>query len=334
MSHRSDKPSSRPSGKASFETGAKPAEKTAARFVTIDAERADQRLDNYLMAQLKGLPRSRIYKMIRSGEVRVNKGRIKPAHRLVEGDMVRIPPVTLQPVSDKPELDNPNWINKYIIYQDADVIALNKPTGLAVHGGSGISSGLIELLRAANPQEHSLELVHRLDRSTSGCLLVARKRSSLRYLHEAFREGNIRKTYLTVLEGRMPAGAEDVKLSLEVKNRQGGERHVVVSNKGKSAHTRFTPLSTYREATYCKVDLFTGRTHQIRVHSAAIEHPVLGDDRYGNAESNITRKLKLKRLFLHASVLEYPERNGDGTVMIQAPLGEELSAALNRLDKM
>ena len=308
--------------------------KTPARFVTIDAEMAERRLDNFLMAELKGLPRSHIYKMIRSGEVRVNKGRIKPARRLLEGDIVRIPPVQLATEVAKQPPQNPEWINKYIIYKDDDVIALNKPSGLAVHGGSGISAGLIELMRAANPQERSLELVHRLDRSTSGCILVARKRSSLRYLHEAFREGGVKKSYLTLLEGRLSSGTQDVKLALEVHTRQGGERHVSVSEKGKSAHTRFIPLSVYSEATYCKVDLFTGRTHQIRVHAEAIGHPVLGDDRYGNPESNALRKLKLKRLFLHAAVLEYPERNGHGTVMIQAPMGEELNAALNRLDKM
>jgi 23S rRNA pseudouridine955/2504/2580 synthase len=308
--------------------------KTPARFVTIDAEMAERRLDNFLMAELKGLPRSHIYKMIRSGEVRVNKGRIKPARRLLEGDIVRIPPVQLATEVAKQPLQNPDWINKYIIYKDDDVIALNKPSGLAVHGGSGISAGLIELMRAANPQERSLELVHRLDRATSGCILVARKRSSLRYLHEAFREGGVKKSYLTLLDGRLSSGTQDVRLALEVHTREGGERHVSVSEKGKPAHTRFIPLSVYSEATYCKVDLFTGRTHQIRVHAEAIGHPVLGDARYGNPESNALRKLKLKRLFLHAAVLEYPERNGHGTVMIQAPMGEELNAALNRLDKM
>jgi len=301
-------------------------------MVTIDSESADRRIDNFLMAELKGLPRSRIYKIIRGGEVRVNKGRIKPAYRLSEGDIVRIPPVRVSEQKlGKP--DSPEWINKYIVYQDSDVIAINKPSGLAVHGGSGISFGLIELLRAANPHEKSLELVHRLDRSTSGCLLVAKKRSSLRYLHEAFRENTIKKTYLTVLEGRLASGTEDVTLPLLVDHRQNGERHVVVSDKGKKAHTRFHPLTIYNEASYMRVELFTGRTHQIRVHAAALGHPVLGDERYGDPDANITRKIKLKRLFLHASALEYPERNGEGTVMIQAPLGEELNAALNRLEK-
>jgi 23S rRNA pseudouridine955/2504/2580 synthase len=308
--------------------------KIPARFVTIGADMAERRLDNFLMGELGGLPRSHIYKMIRSGEVRVNKGRIKPAHRLLEGDIVRIPPVQLAPERAAAAPENPEWINKYIIYRDDDVIAINKPSGLAVHGGSGISSGLIELLRAANPQEHSLELVHRLDRSTSGCLLVARRRSSLRYLHEAFREGDVKKSYLALLEGRLASGTQDVKLPLEVHTRKGGERHVTVSETGKPAHTRFIPLSVHSEATYCKVDLFTGRTHQIRVHAQAIGHPVLGDERYGTEDSNAQRKLKLKRLFLHAAVLEYPERNGHGTVMIQAPLGEELTATLNRLEKM
>ncbi len=313
-------------------SGAQPT-KTPARFVTVDSDTAERRIDNFLLAELKGLPRSRVYKMIRSGEVRVNKGRIKPSHRLSDGDIVRIPPV-VQSTEPSKAPENSAWINKYIIYQDADVIAVNKPSGLAVHGGSGISAGLIELLRAANPQEKSLELVHRLDRSTSGCILVARKRSSLRYLHEAFREGAVKKSYLTLLEGRLASGSQDVKLPLEVHTRKGGERHVTVSDSGKPAHTRFIPLGIHAEATYCKVDLFTGRTHQIRVHAQSLGHPVLGDDRYGNPDSNAQRKLKLKRLFLHAAVLEYPDRNGNGDIMIEAPLGEELSAVLNRLDKM
>ena len=304
-------------------------------MVDVAVEEAGQRLDNFLLRQVAGVPKTRIYRAIRKGEVRVNKGRAKPEYRVQAGDAVRIPPLSARE-SETPAKPSKGWeqrIRDAVLIDNADLLVINKPTGLAVHGGSGISSGLIELLRAANPQEHHLELVHRLDRSTSGCLLVARKRSSLRYLHEAFREGYIRKTYLTLLEGQMSGGIENVKLSLEVKNRQAGERHVVVSSRGKSAHTRFTPLSLYSEATYCKVDLFTGRTHQIRVHSAAIGHPVLGDQRYGNSKSDVARKLKLKRLFLHASVLEYPERNGKGTVMIQAPLGDELSATINRLDK-
>lgn len=305
---------------------------TKVRMLTVEADMADRRLDNLLMSELKGVPRSRIYKLIRGGEVRVNKGRCKPAQRLVEGDVVRIPPVRTAAAQSRPDADSSAWINKYIIYKDADVIAVNKPSGLAVHGGSGISAGLIELLRAANPAEKSLELVHRLDRDTSGCLLIARKRSSLRYLHEAFREGTVNKTYLTVLEGRLASGTQDVKLSLETKHRQNGERHVVVSEKGKKAHTRFIPLSPYGEATYTKVQLFTGRTHQIRAHAAAIGHPVLGDERYGNPDCEAVRKLKVKRLFLHAAVLEYPERNGEGTRLIEAPMDDQLSAVLNRLE--
>jgi len=307
---------------------------TKVRFLTVDADSADRRLDNLLLSELKGVPRSKIYKIIRSGEVRVNKGRCKPATRLNEGDVVRIPPVRTAEAAPKPDGSSAAWINKYIIHKDADVIAVNKPAGLAVHGGSGVSAGLIELLRAANPAEKSLELVHRLDRDTSGCLLVARKRSSLRYLHEAFREGNVKKTYLAVLEGPLSSGTQDVKLPLETRNRQNGERHVVVSDNGKKAHTRFVPLSPYRLATYTKVDLFTGRTHQIRAHAQAIGHPVLGDSRYGTEDSEADRKLKVKRLCLHAAVLEYPDRHGEGTVMIEAPLDEQMSAVVNRLDKI
>jgi len=302
------------------------------RFLTVDGDMAERRLDNLLLSELKGVPRSKIYKIIRSGEVRVNKGRCKPSQRVSEGDVVRIPPVRLGEAKPQPDEASAGWINKYIIYKDADVIALDKPAGLAVHGGSGISAGAIELLRAANPAEKSLELVHRLDRDTSGCLLIARKRSSLRYLHEAFRENAVQKTYLTMLEGRLAAGTQDVKLPLEVRNRQNGERHVVVSDNGKAAHTRFIPLSPHREATYTKVELFSGRTHQIRVHAQALGHPVLGDSRYGNKGCEAERKLKVKRLFLHAAVLEYPDRRGEGTVLIEAPLDEQLSAILNRLE--
>jgi len=306
-------------------------QKTAARLVTVDAESAGRRLDNFLLAELKGLPRTRVYRMIRKGEVRVNKGRSKPTNRLVEGDIVRIPPVhglrdgapTHVPAAARVE-----WIKQRIVHEDDGLLILDKPAGLAVHGGSGISLGAIELLRVARPDCRYLELVHRLDRDTSGCLIVAKKRSVLRQLHEQLRGGQFNKRYYALLEGPWTGGDREVSLPLVVENRQSGERHVRTGAEGKAACTRFFPREAFNSAVLCEVELLTGRTHQIRVHAAAIHHPVAGDKRYG---PDVSALPGLQRLFLHASIIGFRHPLTEQPVEYSAPLPEELTSVLARL---
>ena len=311
--------------------------KTAARLVTVDADSAGRRLDNFLLSELKGMPRTRIYRMIRKGEVRVNKGRSKPTSRLAQGDIVRIPPVlktapggtTGAPTAATPR--NVDWIRALILHEDEHLLVLDKPAGLAVHGGSGISLGAIELLRAARPDCHYLELVHRLDRDTSGCLLVAKKRSALRNLHEQLREGRVEKEYLALLEGAWQGDAREVDFPLVVEHRQNGERHVRTGADGKPALTRFFPQERFANAVLCRVELLTGRTHQIRVHAAAIGHPVAGDRRYG--DSGEVSSVKADRLFLHARMIGVVHPADNRLVRFESPLPEALTAMLARLQQ-
>jgi 23S rRNA pseudouridine955/2504/2580 synthase len=305
--------------------------KSPVRLVTIDADGADRRLDNFLLTELKGMPRTRIYRLIRKGEVRVNKGRSKPAYRLAQGDIVRIPPLHAGAAGADgapADLARSRWILDHIIFEDERVLVLDKPSGLAVHGGSGVSFGAIELLRAALPAAPYLELVHRLDRDTSGCLLVAKKRSALRSLHEQLRAGAVDKRYQTLLMGRWQGGERNVELPLEVEHRQGGERHVRVSRAGKAARTVFRPHEIFTDCVLCEVHLYTGRTHQIRVHAAAIGLPVAGDDRYG---AGVPAPPALRRLFLHASRLEWAHPLTGRPVVVTAPLPPALESVLAEL---
>jgi 23S rRNA pseudouridine955/2504/2580 synthase len=302
------------------------------RLVEVDADTVGRRLDNFLMSALKGLPRPRVYRLIRSGEVRVNKGRSKPSYHLAAGDVVRIPPVRGLEKDAAPFVKpgRSDWLNACVLYEDDYFLALNKPSGLAVHGGSGVSLGAIELLRVARPDSHYLELVHRLDRDTSGCLLVAKKRSSLRQLHTAFREGHIRKIYYALLSGQWKGGNREVALPLMTEHREGGERHVRTGADGKPALTRFFPQRRYENAVFTEVELLTGRTHQIRVHAAAIGHPVAGDTRYGSSAE--APPAGLRRLFLHAGKLEFIHPGSGEQICIEAPIEAELQAVLARLD--
>ena len=301
----------------------------APQLVTVDADSADRRLDNFLLGLLKGLPRTRIYRMIRTGEVRVNKGRSKPAYRVAEGDVVRIPPVHGLREGDEHKISQrrAGWIAEHILYEDSCLLVLDKPSGLAVHGGSGINLGVIELLRAARPDNRYMELVHRLDRATSGCLLVAKKRSSLRRLHEAFREGQVRKIYHALLQGKWTGGKREVAEPLVTEHRQGGERHVRIGAGGKPAVTRFYPEKIFNDAVLVRVELLTGRTHQIRVHSASIGHPIAGDERYGNGQS----PSGLKRLFLHASELSFKHPDDGRPMIFESPLEPGLRHVLDKL---
>ncbi|GAB2617913.1 RluA family pseudouridine synthase [Novilysobacter erysipheiresistens] len=317
--------------------------RTGARVVRVPDDRAGQRLDNFLLGQLKGVPKSLIYKLIRSGQVRINGGRAKAERKLEGGEEVRIPPVRLAEAGDKPTPPTGfmNALDAAIVYEDARLLALNKPSGVASHGGSGISFGAIETLRSLRPNQ-SLELVHRLDRDTSGLLIVAKKRSALTEMQMLMREGSsggtgFRKRYLALLGGRMPDGAMSVDAPLHVGLRQGGERHVQVvrtgSTAGKASLSHFQLLERRGGQSYCEVRIESGRTHQIRVHAQHIGHAVAGDDKYGDPAVNkrLREQVGLKRLFLHASTLEFALDGGKTPYLLNAPLAPELLDVLDRL---
>lgn len=306
-------------------------------YITIDAEREGQRIDNYLISQLKGIPKSRIYRLLRKGEVRVNKGRVKADYKLTTGDEVRIPPVKVG--AKKPTAIAGDRLRKVltdsILFEDDRVIAINKPSGIAVHGGSGIDLGVIEVLRQQYDSKH-LELVHRLDRETSGCLLVAKKRSALRQLQNQFRERETRKNYLTLVVGFWPARVHTVTLPLRKNQLAGGERIVKVSPDGKPAKTQFKVIKRYESATLLEVGLVTGRTHQIRVHTQSQHHPIAGDDKYGDAAANKAFKSQgLHHLFLHAYQLHFylPLEGGEKgkRISLEAPIPNDLQAVLDTL---
>ena len=310
------------------------------RLVRVADDRAGQRLDNFLLGQLKGAPKSLVYKLVRSGQVRVNGGRAKAETRLEGGDEVRIPPVRLAEAGEKtpPPKGLLAAMEASIVFEDARLLAINKPSGLASHGGSGISHGAIETLRALRPRE-TLELVHRLDRDTSGLLIVAKKRSALTELQALMRESDaddgrgIAKRYLALLAGRMPDGTMSVDAPLHIGLRQGGERHVQVHPNGKPSLSHFRVLERRGGQSYCEVRIETGRTHQIRVHAKHIGHPVAGDDKYGEPEVNkrLRDQAGLRRLFLHAASLEFALDGGRAEYVLDAPLAPELVEVLDRL---
>lgn len=272
--------------------------------------------------------------MIRSGEVRVNKGRAKPDRRLRDGDQVRIPPVRTAAAASatRPGYGSARWLEDRIIYEDRDLLVLDKPSGLAVHGGSGIAFGAIELLRKLRGEHDKLELVHRLDRDTSGCLLVAKRRPALRRLHELFRNGEVQKCYTALLLGNWKGGNLIVDEPLLTTQRRNGERHVRVSSDGKRALTKFVPEKSYAGAQLTSIELETGRTHQIRVHAAHLGHPVAGDRRYGFEEDPIVRDFGLERLFLHASTLVFESPKGDRVIRAECPLDASLLAVLDKME--
>jgi len=308
----------------------------AVEMVKIDDDQAGQRLDNFLLARLKGIPKSRIYKMFRKGEVRVNKGRIKPQYRLVEGDIVRVPPVRVTE-STETNLSVPflqEKLEKRVLYEDERLLVLNKPSGMAVHGGSGVSYGVIEALRAIRPESRYLELVHRLDKETSGCLVIAKKRSALRELHELFRGDGVNKRYLALLVGHFSEKYQLVDAPLDKNVRIGGERMVTVSKEGKPSQTEFRLKESYSDFTLIEAKLRTGRTHQIRVHAAHIGFPLAGDDRYGvDSVNKELKKLGLKRLFLHSSKIAFKLPSYDEIIAVEASLEDELVRCLERLPK-
>jgi len=311
-----------------------PRETSSVRYVSVDADRAGQRLDNFLLAQMKGAPRSLVYRVLRSGEVRVNKGRAKPGYRIQAGDKVRIPPLRLAPQQEpgRPPRALLAQLEAAVLYEDKRFMVINKPSGMAVHGGSGISFGVIEGVRALRSRETGLELVHRLDRDTSGCLLLAKRRSMLRWLHRLIRENAVDKRYLALLAGAQPWKTTQVEAPLRKNTLQGGERVVRVDPEGKPSKTFFRRVRRFRDATLVEARLHTGRTHQIRVHAAHLDAPVLGDGKYGDRRANQTlRELGLKRLFLHASNLTFELPEGEGRFEIRAPLPPDLEELLKKL---
>ncbi|MFP1828659.1 23S rRNA pseudouridine(955/2504/2580) synthase RluC [Lonsdalea quercina] len=310
-------------------------ENPSVQFLTVSDEEAGQRIDNFLRTKLKGVPKSMIYRILRKGEVRINKKRVKPEYKLLDGDLIRIPPVR---TSEREEaqvsvgLAKVSALADCIIYEDDYLLVLNKPSGTAVHGGSGLSFGVIEGLRALRAEARFLELVHRLDRDTSGVLLVAKKRSSLRALHEQLRSKGMQKDYLALVRGQWQSHCKAVKAPLLKNILQSGERIVRVNSEGKPSETRFKVEERFEHATLVKASPVTGRTHQIRVHTLHAGHPIAFDDRYGDRDFDAQLAgTGLKRLFLHAQALKFEHPNTGETLRVEAPLDNELRRCLQLL---
>lgn len=304
------------------------------QMLEVPPELAGQRIDNFLRTQLKGVPKTLIYRILRKGEVRVNKGRIKPEYKLQAGDVVRVPPLRLAEKDEPVPLAQGllERLEAAIIYEDKALIVLNKPAGIAVHGGSGLSFGVIEALRQLRPDVGELELVHRLDRDTSGLLMVAKKRSMLRHLHRELRGDGVDKRYMALVRGRWDTSKKQVNAPLLKNTLRSGERMVEVTDEGKEALTLFRVLRRFGDfATLVEAKPVTGRTHQIRVHARHAGHCIAGDNKYGDEEfSSAIRDLGGKRLFLHAYALKVPLPDG-GELTLEAPVDELWSRTLERL---
>jgi 23S rRNA pseudouridine955/2504/2580 synthase len=296
----------------------------AVRWIDVGDDEAGQRIDNYLIARLKGVPKSHVYRILRSGEVRVNSKRVAASDRVAGGDRIRIPPLR---VAERDETVPAPHFKLPVLFEDEWLVALDKPAGLAVHGGSGVAHGVIESLRSMRPQARFLELVHRLDRDTSGVLLVAKKRSALTAMHELMRGHDVDKRYLVGVRGRFRNATQRVRAALAKRAGPSGEKHVYVSESGQAAETVFTRISRGAEASLLEAQLLTGRTHQIRVHLAHLKHPVLGDARYGDFELNKRlRKAGLNRMFLHAARLAFEHPQTHELMVVESALPPELEA--------
>jgi len=302
------------------------------RKVKVTANEDGQRIDKFLLKQLPGVPKSHVYRLLRSGQVRVDGGRAKPERKLAVGEEVRIPPVRQEDPTEtpRPPDDLMQRLRAAIIHEDAHYLAVSKPAGLASHSGSGVRFGVIEVARAWGLHPW-LELVHRLDRDTSGVLLLAKNRQALLRAQRALKHGDVTKRYFALLLGRWRGEDRDVTAALLRDQGQGGDRRVVVDDDdGKPSHSRFSPRARYRDATLMEVQIFSGRTHQIRVHAAALGHPVVGDDKYGEREDNRPfRERGLKRMFLHSHLLELPADDAFPKLLLSSPLPDELNDALN-----
>ncbi|TXH04167.1 MAG: RluA family pseudouridine synthase [Nevskiaceae bacterium] len=306
------------------------------RHHTVTAKEAGQRIDNFLLKQMPGVPKSHVYRLLRSGQVRVDGGRSKPERKLVLGEEVRIPPVRM---AEKGEAVRPpdkvlNKLREAVIYEDAHYLAINKPAGLAAHGGSGVPYGVIEAARAWNKYDF-IELCHRLDRDTSGVLLLAKSRPALLRVQKALKDGGtVEKRYFTLLVGRWKGEDRDVDSALISNRLESGERMVEIDDDGKPAKSRFSPKARYRDCTLCEVQIFSGRTHQIRVHALSLGHPVAGDTKYGDREEQkFLKSLGLKRMFLHSHLLALPADGEFPKLLLSAPMGDELRDVLDQLNR-
>ncbi len=307
--------------------------KAFVEWLEVDEDHVGQRLDNFLQGYLKGVPKSHVYRLLRNGEVRVNSKRADPSYRLQNQDRLRIPPVRRATLEEgEVVLPLPVSLHSEILHEDEGLLVLNKPAGVAVHGGSGIRLGVIEQLRQDRPEARFLELVHRIDRDTSGLLLVAKKRAVLVALHELLRHNRIEKSYLALVQGQFPQSRQRVNFPLHKYMTASGERRVAVQAEGKPSETLFTRLQTWPEATLLEARLLSGRTHQIRVHLAHLGFPIAGDDKYGNYDWNhqLTR-LGLKRMFLHAARLSFVHPLDQRSLAFEAPLPPPLAQILTRL---
>ncbi len=308
-----------------------PAQAPAVRMIQVTEEQEGQRLDNFLLRICKGVPKSHIYKAVRGGEVRVNRGRVAPDARLHAGDLVRVPPMRVA-TADKPRPVPAGECP--VVFEDEAMLVIDKPAGLAVHGGSGVSFGVIEQLRAARPQAKFLELAHRLDRDTSGLLIIAKKRQALLKLHEMFRESGGRKFYLALVEGDWVNQRQHVKLPLTKWTTQSGERRVKVDPNGQAAHTVFTCLKRFGSYSLLQAELLTGRTHQIRVHLAASGFPIIGDDKYGKDQTRARfNEMGFNRMFLHAWKLDMPHPLSGERLSLEAPLPAPCAKILQTLEQ-
>ncbi|KXJ32053.1 MULTISPECIES: 23S rRNA pseudouridine(955/2504/2580) synthase RluC [Pseudomonas] len=312
-----------------------PSPSTGVQLLDVPADYAGQRIDNFLRTQLKGAPKTLIYRILRKGEVRVNKGRIKPDYRLQAGDQIRVPPLRLSEPGEPAPLAKGllERLEESIVHEDKALIVINKPAGIAVHGGSGLTGGVIEVFRQLRPEARDIELVHRLDRDTSGLLMIAKKRSMLRFLHEALRGDGVDKRYHALVRGHWPAAKKKINAPLLKNTLRSGERMVEVNDEGKEALTEFRVLRRYGEfATLVEARPVTGRTHQIRVHARHAGHAIAGDPKYGDEDfSQEIRELGGKRLFLHSASLVIPLPEG-GELRLEAPVDGTWSQTLERLD--
>lgn len=310
------------------------------QILTVDDDVAGQRVDNFLMARLKGVPKSLIYRVLRKGEVRVNKGRIKPDYKLCSGDLVRVPPIRVAAKNEpvKPSDSLAELLKNSVLYEDEELLVINKPAGLAVHGGSGVQLGLIESLRQIRNQDRFLELIHRLDKGTSGCVMIAKKRRCLRYMQQLLREkGSINKVYNALVIGRWPKRRNKIGVALLKNKLPSGERTVRAVEEGtdgaKASLTEYAVLEYYEGCSLVEAKPITGRTHQIRVHSQYAGHSILGDDKYGGSEEkSLARKIGVKRLFLHAAKLDFVTEQGQ-QITVKAPLEKGLLRVLDSLAK-
>jgi 23S rRNA pseudouridine955/2504/2580 synthase len=300
------------------------------RIVTLDDARAGQRVDNFLLRELKGVPRSHVYRLVRSGEVRVNSRRVDATYRLQRGDRIRIPPVRTAAAAPGRPAVRP--VDFPVVFEDDALLVIDKPAGVAVHGGSGVSSGVIEQLRAARPEARFLELVHRLDRDTSGLLMLAKKRSALLALHRALREGTVEKRYLVLVKGRWTRASRNVTLPLRKYLTAAGERRVSVDVSGRESRTRFDLVERIGQYSLLAASIETGRTHQIRVQLAQLGFPVVGDEKYGDFDLNKSlAKQGARRMFLHAERLAFEHPRTGARLELAAALPADLRKSLDRI---